>query len=78
MRRMKGRGGGGEGKENGAGARGRGLMLFLKGQCVCVCVWRTLPRVKPPRDPTVISVIDTNMFIVLLCPTGEKDPVLII
>lgn len=43
-----------------------------------VCVWRTLPRVKPPRDPTVISVMDTNMFIVLLCPTGGKDPVIII
>lgn len=42
--------------------------------CMCVCVHR---RVKPPRDPIVISVINTNMFIVLLCPIGGKDPIII-
>lgn len=48
-------------------------------ECACVPMqqWRKLPRVKPPRDPVVISVIDTNMFIVLLCPIGEKDPIII-
>lgn len=35
------------------------------------------PHVEPPRDPNIISVIDTNMFIVLLCPTGGKDPIII-
>ncbi len=49
--------------------------------CVCVCVsgeqWRTLPWVKPARDLIVISVIDTNMFIVLLCPSGGKDSIIL-
>lgn len=49
-------------------------MLFSCSTCVCFPVqrWRTLL----PWDPIVGSVIGTNMFSVLLCPIGGKDPII--
>lgn len=32
---------------------------------------------EPLREPAVMSVIDTNMFVVQRWPTGGKDPIII-
>lgn len=59
------------------------MMLFLKGlvflglPVLHVHRWKIVSWVKLPRDRTVISVNDNNMFIVLLCLFGWRDRIVI-